>query len=344
MTASPEIRVRELEHSDDCEALELERRCPQGEAFRIVFARDSFQRRTAGFGEARLVGAWHADRLIAIGGGAIKTVRWDGRETKALLLYDFRVDPACRREGVARHLADTLIDWARPRAEIGYAFAVGDNRAIQAMARQWIGADTAPAFDLVTYPTHRRATTVGLREIVADEVRNRHLKSFGPRSLECQSDGALASPQCIGSWCLAGTEPGGCSAWTNRGVFEEVLTGLPFALHVASWALGGDTARRFGLPHVPRLGERLSSWMLFDLYARDESVARRLVAAVAQLAREQAIDYCHVILQPGSPVVQALRRDVPKPFAPVLPFTIMARTIAGRPLALRAPAIDPRDI
>lgn len=84
--------------------------------------------------------------------------------------------------------------------------------------------------------------------------------------------------------------------------------------------------------------------MLFDLYTRDEAVARRLVAAVAQRAREQAIDYCHVILQPGSPVVQALRRDVPKPFAPVLPFTIMARTIAGRPLALRAPAIDPRDI
>lgn len=344
MTTQSAIRIRDYEPADDRDALDLERRCPQGRAFRIVFSRSSFHRRTAGFDEARLVGAWHGDRLIAIGGGAIKPVRWDGRETKGLLLYDFRVDPAYRREGVARHLTETLIDWAKPRAEIGYAFAVGDNRAIQAMAQQWIGADTAPAFDLLIYPTHRRARTAALCEIAADEVRERHLRSLGPRQLECESDGALISPQRLASWCLPGIEPGGCSVWTTRGVFEEVLTGLPFALRAASWALGGAAARRLGLPHVPRLGERLRSWMLFDLYSRDDAAARQLVAAVARRAREQAIDYCHVVLPPGTSLVEALRRDVPKLFAPVLPFTIMARTIAGRPLTLPATAIDPRDI
>lgn len=344
MTFQSAIRVRDYEPADDRDALELESRCPQGQAFRIVFARSSFHRRTAGFGEARLIGAWREGGLIAIGAGAIKPVRWEDRETSALLLYDFRVDPAYRREGVARQLTETLIDWAKSRAEIGYAYAVGDNRSIQSMAREWIGADTAPAFELLAYPTHRRVKTMALEEIAAREVRERHLRSLGPRPLECGSDGAIGSSQRLASWSLPGVEPGGCSVWTTRDVFEEVLIGLPFALRAASWALGGATARRLGLPHVPRLGEHLRSWMLFDLFSRDGAAARQLVAAVARRARERAIDYCHVVLPPGSPLVEALWRDVPKPFAPVLPFTIMARTIAGRPLALPAPAIDPRDI
>ena len=344
MIAPAAIRVREYEPTDDDAARELEARCPQGKAFRIVFARSSFHRRTAGFGEARLIGAWQEGRLIAIGGGAIKPVRWEGRETSALLLYDFRVDPAYRREGVARHLTDTLIDWARSRAEIGYAYAVGDNRSIQSMAREWIGADTAPAFELLAYPTHRRVKTAAITEIAARDVRDRHLDALGARPLECRSGEALVSSQRLASWSLPAIEPGGCSVWSTRDVFEEVLIGLPFALRAASWALGGQSARLLGLPHVPRLGERLRSWMLFDLYARDGTAARQLVAAAARRAREQAIDYCHVVLPPSSPLVEALRRDVPTPFAPVLPFTIMARTIAGRPLALPGPAIDPRDI
>lgn len=344
MSAGSSFAIREITAADDAAALELERRCPQGGAFRIVFARESFRRRTEGFTEARLLGAWQGGRLVAVGGGALKDLRWESRETRGLMLYDFRVAPEYRRSGIGRQLAQTLIDWGRPRAEIGYAFALGDNRAIQAMAREWLDTATAPAFDLLAYPARRRrGRSDGLIEANPADVRSRHLAARGAADLLCQADEALASRQRIGSWALRG-DGASCSAWSSAGVLEEVVVGLPFALRGASWFLGGHLARHLGLPHVPRLGETLKSWLLFDAQARDDSALRELIAAVAARAAQAGANHCHVVLPPGSPCRDALWRGVPRAFAPVLPFSIMARTLSGKPLRLSAPVIDPRDI
>lgn len=345
MSGGAGLSIRAVESADDDEALALERRCPQGHSFRIVFARDSFRRRTESFAEARLVGAWRDGRLLAVGGGAIKDVRWEGRATRMLMLYDFRVEPAMRREGLARILTETLIDWARTRAEIGIAYSLGDNRAIQAMAREAFGADTAPAFDLLAYPTSgRRGRAIDLVDAQAVDVREAYLLSRGSTTLVCDADEALRSQQRVGSWRLDGETGAACSAWSTAGILEEVVVGLPPALRLASRFFGGPVARKLGWPHVPRLGETLRSWLVFDAHAGDEQAARRLVASVAARGRDRAVDHCHVVLPPGSPLVAALHRDVPKSFAPVLPFSIMARTVDGKPLRLTGPVIDPRDI
>lgn len=345
MTGRAGLSIREVEMADDDAALALERRCPQGQAFRIVFDRDSFRRRTESFAEAHLVGAWRDGRLLAVGGGAIKDVRWEGRSTRMLMLYDFRVDPTMRREGLARMLTETLIDWARPRAEIGIAYSLGDNRAIQAMAREAFGADTAPAFDLLAYPTAGKRSQAGsLVEAPAAEVHYAFLQSREAPDLVCDASEALSSSQRIGSWQLEGNGRAGCSAWSTAGILEEVVVGLPPALRAASWIFGGNPARILGWPHVPRLNETLRSWLVFDASADDERAARNMVAAVAAQGRAQGVDHCHVVLPPGSSWGPALRRDVPSAFAPILPFSIMARTIDGKPLRLAGPVIDPRDI
>lgn len=344
MSAGSPFAIREIAAADDAAALDLERRCPQGGAFKIVFARDSFLRRTESFADARLLGAWQGGNLVAVGGGAIKNVRWEGRETRGLMLYDFRVEPALRRSGIGRQLALTLIDWARPRAEIGYAFALGDNRAIQAMAREWLDTETAAAFDLLAYPArwHRNWSDTPIEADPAD-VRNRYLRANGPADLQCDAGEALLSPQRVGSWALRG-DGASCSTWSSAGVLEETVVGLPPVLRGAGWLLGGPLARRLRLPHVPRLGETLRSWLLFDVHADDDNALRALVAGVAAQAAGAGIDHCHVTLPPGSPLRAALWRDVPRAFAPVLSFSIMARTLAGKPLRLSAPLIDPRDI
>ena len=344
MTDEPRLTVREVGPADDAAALALEQRCPQGRAFRIVFARDTFRRRTETFGHALLLGAWRGNRLVAVGGGAIKEVRWEGRETRSLMLYDFRVDPEFRRTGVGRLLTETLIDWARTHAEIAIAFSMGDNRAIQAMAREWIGADTAPAFELLAYPSHSRRTANALIDADARDIRAHHLAARDDPSLLLHANGGLTSPQRLASWLLAEDGRAGCSVWSTAGILEEVVVRLPPALRAASWLLGGAAARNLRLPHVPRLGETLRSWLLFDSFARDEAAMRSLVAGAAARASAAGINHCHVVLPPNAPWREVLWRDVPKAFAPVLPFSIMARTLDGKPLQLRNPVIDPRDI
>jgi len=338
------VRLREYETSDDPAALALERRCPQGETFRIVFKRDSFHRRTDGFAAAQLLCAWSGDTMVGIGGGAINDVVWRGARTKALLLYDFRVDPLHRRSGVARMMAEALIDWARTRAELGYAYALGDNRAIQGVARQWIGADTAPAFVLLAHPTHRKAGDATLANVAPGETLAIHRQARGDVILDCANDQSLKGPEVVGSWSLERDGAAGCSAWSSRGVLEEVVTGLPATLRAAGWLLGGEWGRRLGLPHAPMIGETLRSWILFHTYASDGAAAAKLFTAVAAQARKDGIDYCHVVAPPDAPWLETVRKGLPRAFAPQLPFTIMARTIAGEPLKLDAPLVDPRDI
>ena len=344
MTAASHFTVREVGEADDPAALALESRCPQGRTFQIGFARDTFRRRTELFADALLLGAWQADRLVAVGGGAIKDVRWQGRETRALMLYDFRVDPEFRRAGVGRMLTEALFDWARPRAEIAIAFSMGDNHAIQKMAREWMRAETAPAFELLAYPARGRTGMGALQAVDPGEVRARHIAARKDASLLLHADEALASPQRTASWMAGREGAAACSVWSTAGILEEVVLRLPPALRAASWFLGGAAGRRLGLPHVPRLGERIRSCLLFDLSADDERSLRELVAGAACHARSMGIDHCHVVLPAHSPWRQALWRDVPRAFAPVLPFSIMARTIDGQPLRLQDPVIDPRDI
>lgn len=345
MTSPAAIRIDDLGPADDADALALEQGCPQGQQFRIIFSRSSFRRRTESFGEARLLGAWHKGHLIAVGGGAIKDVIWSGNRTKGLLLYDFRVDPRFRRGGVARQLTEALIDWAKTRVEIGYAYAIGDNRAVKTLAKQWINAGTAPAFTLLAYPTGPiREKDTDIYKATATEIRGHYLESRGNVLMNCPADDAFSSPQLVESWRLSDTQAAGCSVWTTREILEEVVDRLPPLLHAASWVLGGNMARRFGLPHVPRLGEKLRSWLVFDSYARDETAARQLIGAVAREARKSAIDHCHLVLPPHAALIDVFRRGPLKAFSPAIPFSIMARTVAGRPLQLPAPVIDPRDI
>lgn len=232
------IRFSDFTDADDKAALALERRCPQGTAFRIAFQRDRFVTRTEMFSTARLICAWDADRLVGIGGGAIKDVTWEGLPTRALMLYDFRIDPDNRREGIARSLALELIEWARPLAEIGYAYALGDNRAIREMARQWIGADAAPAFSLLAHPTNRPAPKDAyISDADPLAVREFYVRTRGETTLECAPGSALTGRQVVGSWQLGDGATAGCTAWTTRGVLEEVVIGLPSAIRAAGQVL-----------------------------------------------------------------------------------------------------------
>lgn len=162
--------------------------------------------------------------------------------------------------------------------------------------------------------------------------------------LECPAGAALNGLQLAGCWALADGDAAGCTAWTTRGMLEEVVVGLPPAMRAASWLLTRAVSRRFTIPHVPAVGETLRSWILVDSWARNDRAALTLFAAVAERARTEGIDYCHLLVSPAAPWLGSVRASLPNLFAPLIPFTIMARTLAGRPLQLAAPLVDPRDI
>lgn len=338
--------LRDYTPDDNSAALALEARCVQGNKFSLSFWRPYFHRRAEGFAEWRMLTAWKGNDLIAVGGAAIKPVQWNGNQTSAVYLFDFRVDPGERRSGIGKAVALALQDWARPRAELGYAYAVGDNEAIAKMAERWLGAPASHACSYLVYPTYKaKPPANGLAPVAPEDAHARYLERSGEFGLYGNPADAFDEAALIGSWRYSGDGEAGCSAWSNAEILSEVISGLPLPLRLAGPVLNSPLLKRFGLPHVPLIGEKLRSWYLFDFYADNFLAAGQLLNGVAARARAAGIDYCYIIHAARQrSLIDQLRRSFPAAIAPIVPFSIMAKTLAGAPLLIATPYIDIRDM
>lgn len=340
-------RIDLYQASDSDEAMQLEARSPQGKAFRLRFDRSYFHRRAENFDCWRLVTARSAGALVGIAGAALKAATFEGRQTTAVYLFDARVAPEVRRSRVAQQLLQELIDWARGKAEIGYGYIAGDNEAAARLAQQWIGAAAAPACRYLVYPVYKAGDSdCDVRAASAESVHQAFVDQGGPFGLYCPPHQAFSVDAYVGSWRYArGTSSAACSAWSNEKIMAEVVEGVPLSLAAAGAVLRSWPINRLRMPHLPKRGERVRSWYLFDFHASDGHSAAALINGVAAEAKRRGIDYCYIIHRGGEAWVDAVRRQVPRLFAPVIPYSIMARMIDdGTPIRVHAPYIDIRDV
>jgi hypothetical protein len=96
---------------------------------------------------------------------------------------------------------------------------------------------------------------------------------------------------------------------------------------------------------VPRRGEAIRSWYIFDLYADGAAGARKLIAGISSEARAHGIEYLYLIHHGGESWIEALRADVPKLFSPLVPYSVVGG--AGdktTPLPIARPYVDVRDV
>lgn len=331
---------------DNAEALALEVRCAQGTKYRLRFDRPYFHRRAENFDEWRIVTARAGGMLVGICAGAIKPVQFEGQLTSALFLFDARVDPTVRRSGVAREVVAALIDWAASHAEIGYAYSVGDNEAVAQLGRRWIGAAAAPSYAYLVYPVYKTgARDPNVEPASAETVHQLFLAREGPFGIYCRPDGAFSAKAHVGSWiCASGASSAACSTWSNEEIIAEVVERVPRSLALAGALFRTWPINHFDVPHLPRRDEQVRSWYLYDFHATDGNSAAALMTGVAAEARQRGIDYCYIIHRGNEDWVGTLRRQVPRLFAPVIPYSILARTLSGVPLHVHAPYIDIRDV
>jgi len=93
--------------------------------------------------------------------------------------------------------------------------------------------------------------------------------------------------------------------------------------------------RFFRFPHIPRQGEDIHSWFLFDFYAGDKE------AAVNNYALTKSRTYLYILLQSDGPMVEFLKGAGLKIFT--LPYFYMAK---GRVISLEKDRLysDVRDL
>lgn len=340
------LRIDLYDPNDSEEAMRLEARSAQGKAFRLRFDRPYFHRRSENYDRWRLVTARSADELVAIAGGALKAVSLEGRETQALYLFDARVAPEFRRAGIAHQLLQDLLGWSRGMAEIAYGYIASDNEAALRLAEQAMGAAAAPACKYLVYPAYKAASgDVAVQPSSAGAVHQSYVEREGPFGFYCRPEAVFSADAHVGSWTYArGTSSAACSGWSNEQILAEVVERVPVPLAMAGALLRTWPISRLETPNLPRRGERVRSWYLFDFHATEDSAAVSLISGVAAEAKVRGIDFCYIIHRGDEPWVGAVRKRVPLLFAPLIPYSILARTIAGTPLRIPAPYVDIRDV
>lgn len=343
--ASPALVLADFAPGDDPEALELERAAAQGARYRLAFRREAFRRRAEGFATHRIVTARRDGLLAGIGAAAIKAVSYRGAPASAAFFFDFRVRPEVRGEGVGQRLTAELLGWARERSALAYTYVMGDNTAAAAVGRRF-GTEVG-GYAYLVYPAFRRLPFAGcLRGATLAEAHAEAVRRAGPWDLHADPGAEGRTAGWVASWLLEGPDGlAGCSAWSTRGVLEEVVLSLPPALRAARTLLSSGPLRRLPFPSLPAPGEALRSWYLFDLFAPSPRAARDLLRAVAAEALAAGADWLHVPHERGDPLSRAARADVPRLFAPVVGYRLFLRQADGStPPPLRSLLVDPRDL
>lgn len=340
-----DLVIADYEADDNAAALELDRKCLQGEAYRLSFRRSTFDRRARNYREWRILVARLGDQMVGTVAAALKDVRLEGESTRAGFFFDLRVHPEYRRAGIARHLAGAALDWAFARAPLVYTYVVADNRITQNLAAL-LGGTNAGSYSYLVYPAYRggRART-NVRLATFDEVHEGVVAHSPPFQL-------YSNPRCrpglqgyVKSWTIrSGPAVAGCSAWSNRGILAEVVERVPLPIRLVRRTLQVWPLRRRAWPHIPEEGEELRSWYIFDFFATGMDVARELMRAVEAEAVASGIDYCYVIHQPDDAWVIALRSDCPRLFSPTITYRRLARMADGSPVRLERAYVDIRDL
>jgi hypothetical protein len=343
--APREVEIGVYDPSQNAEALELERLCPQGTSLRLTFRRSSFHRRAENFPEWRIFTARVGGRLAGTAAVALKDAVLLGRPIRASFFFDLRVHPDFRGFRLSRRVSRPAFDWGLARSDFVYFYAVSGNVAPPHIART-VGMAKLGGYAYLVYPAYRRLPVEGRPERVSFQEAHAALLDASPPF------DFYADPGCqpgvggyLESWLLRkDRDVAGCSVWTNREILGEVVEAVPRAFRWTGALLRAPLLRRVRLPHIPRPGEELASWYLFDFFATHPALARSLLRHLAARALDEGIDYCHVPHQPGAPWVEAARSDVPRPFSPILSYALVGRTATGETPRLERVYVDVRDL
>lgn len=231
-------------------------------------------------------------------------------------------------------------------ADFAYSWIIDDNRAARAVVGL-LDAEEVGAYRYLIYPTYRHLRPRRIpSETSLDEVHAQMVEVEGPFDLYTDPrHGGNLEPH-VSSWIVRdGRDVAGCSVWDNRDILGEVVEAVPLRLRMARALFEGPLLRGTELPHIPQPGEQVRSWYLFDAFATRPDLAVDLMRHLAHLAREQDIDFCHLAHIESQTWVSAVRAELPRMFAPVLRYLMLAGWDRPEPFPrLERIYVDVRDL
>jgi len=316
--------IREYLPSDNQEALRLEERCPQGEELKISFHRKSFHHRSEMYKDYLILAGYYDRKLISIVAGAIKEILINRKKIKAGYFYDLRVDPEYRKLKlrIAQKMCEAIYSRISPQADLVYCLIAGRNLRAIHLVKRYYNTKVIIPFKFIVNPVYkRRKVRATLRESKYDKIHKNFLKHnscldfYSPpdlnylygyiRSYSLESSGGEA----------------GCAVWSSKEILGERIESIPRKYKSLQF-LFRTFSPFIRTPYIPREGETLDSWYLFDFYASNEECAKELFLNINNIALQEGKNYIYLPLKETDKFYPLLRKCCWK-YSPVIDYFIL---------------------
>ena len=316
-----EISIVPFTAADDEAALNLEELCTQGGSLSLRYRRSSFKTRSSLYANSRIYCAKHGGKLVGIAAGALKPVKLHGHSVNALYGYDLRVHPDYRRRGIGRKLGEAQIEDLGNNADCIYTLVHGQNNRAFSLVTQYFSPDVVIPLKYVVLPVYKKfrvekrchfSTAPQIhQQLISNDGKREFLPEFSPEKLLGHVD----------SFYFQGKSEG-CSIWTNENILAEQIMRIPRLFNMLRLICG--PLRMFcDLPSIPKPGEILQSWFLYDLHAKDQSSLQKLLQAASNLALDSHKDFLYILLQETDPLLNWIRQSKLRVFT--FPYFFLAK-------------------
>jgi GNAT superfamily N-acetyltransferase len=343
------LRVRRATTEDNARLCEIEALCPQGSGLRFHYQRDDFFARSRVYDDWAVFVAEVDGIAVGVAAASIKSVRIAGKPMRAGYIYDVRVIPEHRGKRLSYALVEAVEAYLRPLVDYAYLYVLSDNRATRAITQR-CAMFPIGRFRVLLVPTlsrpgpmprliegATRAEVLGAMEVQSERYDLMPLVGVSRQSaLEEQR-----SPM-VGLFAVGDPPRVAANVWDPTPLAAKVVDRVPTLLRLGG--LLGPLRTILRLPKIPRPGETLRIWEVFDVWQHVLGNGKALTSfceALQAMAFERGIALLAFHLDPADPICAAL-----SPLARVtLEGAIMARTaVAGEPpLPLRLAYLDVRD-
>lgn len=301
-------------------ALELEAQCMQGKSLVLAFSRPTFHARSAVYDNYRILCAKVGEQLVGTVAWTIKKVTYQHEIKRAVYFYDLRVHPNYRRRGVAKQLIGAAMEAIGETVDCHYTLVAGQNENVIRLINSAYPAQVVP----LTYaciPVYRQLNAVSYCEVSARNVHETYLKQHQPVAFVPPFDDTRLLGH-VASIMLQGEGETGCSIWTNEHLMAETVVHLPLGLRLLR-AMTMPLRSWLTVPTIPKKGETIRSWFLFDFCAPTQRDTQKLVATVNNLALEAGRIVLYTLLQRNDVALKWILQSAPGVLR--LPYLFLSR-------------------
>jgi ribosomal protein S18 acetylase RimI-like enzyme len=335
-----DLRIIAYTVEDNESALSLEKQCVQGKSLVLRFQRPTFHARSEVYDKYRILCAKVGQRLIGIIAWTLKSARFRGEMIQAAYLYDLRVHPDHRRQGVATRLVRAALEEIGQEVDCIYTLIAGENLSALGLAQYVRGAKYAVPLTYAVIPVYKRLKEREDYQFTSvSQVHEMYLKMNPSTEFVPTLDGKRLLGY-VTSIAIGEAMSGGCSIWTNENLLAEKVVAVPRRYQIGK-VLTMPLRPFLRLPYVPKPTDTIQSWFLFDFCARDGKGVRSLLAAVNNIALSRDRKLVYILLQNSDPMLTFVRRSGHRVFTFPYVFLAMGRVI---PTQTDKVYIDIRDL